>query len=119
MKSRWVQRPKSAACPVALSLFSAILFLLFLILGFPVAAQATPGQLDPSFGSGGIVATAIGTVDDDVYAVVIQPDGKLVAAGLSFNGTIDVFALTRYNTDGSLDSSFGTGGKVTTAIGSI
>src|SRR6267142_2270139 len=114
MKSKRIQRPKSAGCLVALSLFSAILFL---ILGVPLPTQASPGDLDPSFGSGGIVTTAIGNIDDEVFALAIQPDGKLVTAGYSDNGTQNVFALARYNTDGTLDSTFGTGGIVTTAIG--
>ncbi len=81
------------------------------------SAQATPGALDTSFGTGGKVTTAIGSSDDDANGVVLQPDGKIVAAGSSY-GTNDDFALARYNADGSLDAGFGTGGKVTTAIGS-
>jgi uncharacterized delta-60 repeat protein len=49
-------------------------------------------------------------------ALALQPDGKLVAAGLSDNAEDSGFALARYNSDGSLDSNFGTGGKVTTAF---
>ena len=82
------------------------------------AAQATTGELDPSFGTGGKVTTAIGPVESEAYALVRQPDGKLVAAGYARSGTSDDFALARYNADGSLDTSFGTGGKVLTAIGS-
>ena len=52
------------------------------------------------------------------YSVAIQSDGKIVAAGHSDNGSNDDFALVRYNTDGSLDTSFDSDGKVTTAIGS-
>ena len=48
----------------------------------------------------------------------MQPDGKIVVAGSSFNGSNDDFALVRYNADGSLDTSFGGGdGIVTTPIG--
>src|SRR5262249_39342939 len=46
------------------------------------------------------------------YGVALQPDGKIVAAGVS----LDWFALARYNPNGSPDPSFGTGGKVTTAL---
>src|SRR5439155_622700 len=77
------------------------------------------GSLDTSFGTGGKVTTAIGSVDDEVFALVRQPDGKLVAAGYTSGTNSTAFALVRYNADGSLDTSFGTGGKVTTAIGSI
>jgi uncharacterized delta-60 repeat protein len=82
------------------------------------AAQATPGVLDPSFGTGGKVTTAIGPADSEALALARQPDGKLVAAGFGWNGSNDDFALARYNADGSLDTSFGSGGKVLTAIGS-
>ena len=84
----------------------------------PAVAQATPGALDPSFGTGGKVTTAIGGEDNYVYALVRQPDGKLVVAGSSYPGPDGDFALARYNPDGSLDPGFGAGGKVTTAIGS-
>jgi uncharacterized delta-60 repeat protein len=89
---------------------------------FALTRYNTDGSLDAAgFGTGGIVTTAIGTVDDQAQALVIQPsDGKLVVAGFSYDGAQNVFALARYNTDGSLDAGgFGTGGIVTTAIGSV
>ena len=46
----------------------------------PVGAGATPGALDPGFGQGGIVTTAIGSGHEGAYAVALQADGKLVAA---------------------------------------
>jgi len=73
--------------------------------------------LDPTFGHGGKVTTAIGTFDDKVFALAIQKDGKVIAGGHSHKGGQYEFALVRYNKDGSLDSSFGTGGIVTTTIG--
>jgi uncharacterized delta-60 repeat protein len=82
------------------------------------AAQAAPGALDASFGTGGKVTTAIGGEDDYAYATARQADGKLVAAGSSYTGPDGDFALVRYNPDGSLDTSFNGTGKVTTAIGS-
>src|SRR5439155_1236261 len=70
------------------------------------------------FGSGGKVTTDIGGYDE-ANALVAQADGKLVAAGYSWDyGSRVLVALVRYNSDGSLDTSFGSGGKVTTAIGS-
>ena len=91
-------------------------FLVGLLL-IPAAAAATPGDLDPGFGQGGKVVTAIGTGDDSAYAIALRPDGKLVAAGTAWNGSNYDFALARYNPNGTLDASFGSGGKVTTAIG--
>jgi len=73
------------------------------------------GSLDTTFGTGGIVTTDIGNVDNASFALAIQPaDGKLIAAGSSINGTNDDFAVVRYNTNGTLDNTFGTGGIVTT-----
>jgi uncharacterized delta-60 repeat protein len=82
------------------------------------SAQATPGALDASFGTAGKVTTAISSSDDQAYALALQPDGKLVAAGYSDNGSTYAIELARYNRNGSLDTSFNGTGKVTTAIGS-
>ena len=86
--------------------------------GFALVRYGTDGTLDASFGSGGIVTTAIGSGSDRGYDVAIQSDGKIVVAGYSESGSNSDFALVRYGTDGTLDASFGTGGIVTTAIGS-
>src|SRR6266540_3496 len=93
-------------------------FLLALLVVFAVAsAQAAPGDLDTSFGTGGKVVTDFGAGNDYAAAVAIQPNGKIVAGGDAQIGTTLGFALARYNANGSLDSSFGTGGKVTTGFG--
>jgi len=84
---------------------------------FALVRYNTDGSLDTSFGTGGIVTTDIGTDSDVARSIVLQSDGKIVAAGYSFNGSNDDFALVRYNTDGSLDTAFGTGGIVTTDVG--
>lgn len=86
-------------------------------LEFTLIRYNTNGTLDNSFGTGGIVITDIGVGDDYINKVVIQNDGKIVAAGIIGPGSSADFALARYNTDGTLDNSFGTGGKVTTNIG--
>src|SRR3989442_4775701 len=88
------------------------------VLALPLAARANPGDLDPSFGTGGQVITPILSSYDGASALVLQPDGKLVAAGHAYNASnATTFALVRYNADGSLDGTFGTGGKNTPAIG--
>jgi uncharacterized delta-60 repeat protein len=69
-------------------------------------ARAAPGDLDPSFSGNGKV-----TLQQGVQAVAIQADGKIVAAG----GYRD-FSLTRFNTDGTLDGSFGDHGVVQTPL---
>jgi len=77
-----------------------------------------PGSLDSTFGTGGIVTTPIGSNDAYAYALVIQSDGRILAAGYYADGSYYDFALVRYNTNGSLDTTFGTGGIVTTSVGS-
>ena len=76
---------------------------------FAVARYNPDGSLDGTFGTGGKVFTPIGSGNDDGSRVTLQPDGKIVLAGWYVNGTDDDFAIVRYNTDGSLDSSFGSG----------
>ena len=87
--------------------------------GFTLARYNANGTLDTSFGRGGIVRTTIGSGGSEAFALVIQRDGKLVAAGSRNNndGTNGVFVLVRYNANGTLDRSFGRGGKVTTPTG--
>lgn len=102
-----------------------------LVAGFGVTATATgtdfllvrhlrDGGLDPSFGNGGKVATAFNNAgrSDEALAVAVQPDGKILVAGTSDQGATGYdFALARYNADGTLDTTFGTGGRVTTSFG--
>jgi uncharacterized delta-60 repeat protein len=84
---------------------------------FAVNRYNPDGSLDTTWGGSGEVTTAISANNDQAGGVAIQSDGKVVAAGRSaYNGNFR-FALTRYNTEGSLDSTFGAGGIVITAIG--
>jgi len=71
------------------------------------------GDLDPSFGDGGKVITAFGA-SAVAHCSAIQSDGKIVVVGDTDN---HVFALARYNSDGSLDTTFNSSGKVATDIG--
>jgi len=84
---------------------------------FALVRYNQDGSVDSTFGSGGKVITDFFGNRDVIYSVALQPDGKIVVGGLT---TIDTYfiivALARYNADGSLDISFGTGGKVTTGI---
>ena len=91
--------------------------LLIVCFSIPAVTYAQDGLLDLSFDTDGIVTTAIGTSDDFGRAVAVQEDGKIIVAGYSFNGSQDVFAMVRYNTDGSLDNSFDSDGIVTSEIG--
>ena len=84
---------------------------------FAVVRYNTDGSLDSTFGTSGKVTTPFGTRDDEAYAITIQTDGKIVAAGRSSMGAGNFdFALARYNANGTLDTSFDLDGKVTTAI---
>ena len=84
---------------------------------FAVVRYNSNGSLDTTFDTDGKVTTPIGSRNDDVYAMVIQPDGKIVVAGRSRNSSNYDFALARYNANGSLDTSFDTDGKLVTTIG--
>jgi uncharacterized delta-60 repeat protein len=79
------------------------------------------GELDDSFGAGGTVTTSMsstGGFDEHIWNLARDADGKVVAAGdaVTATGGFDV-ALARFNSDGTLDRSFGTAGRVTTAVG--
>jgi uncharacterized delta-60 repeat protein len=62
------------------------------------------------------VTTPLGAGDDEAFALALQADGKIVAAGSTANGTDNDFALARYETDGTQDTTFGGDGEVTTDI---
>ena len=77
-------------------------------------ARLTPsGYLDPSFGSGGWVITDFSIDTDQAYAIAIQSDGKIIAAGRSLVGSDYDFSAARYNSNGSLDASFNGDGRIT------
>ena len=82
---------------------------------FSYAAQ---GDLDTSFGTGGVASTIFGT-EHRANAVAIQPDGKVVAAGYTFDGTSFDFMVVRYLANGAPDLNFGSNGIVTTHIGLV
>jgi len=86
---------------------------------FALVRYNADGSLDTSFDTDGKVITAIGSDFDQGFSVAIQSDGKIVAAGYTYNDPVFEFALIRYNADGSLDNTFDTDGKVTTPIGSV
>ncbi len=84
---------------------------------FGLARYNNDGSLDLTFGSGGRVTTSFS--DPSVaISIALQSDGKIVAAGTlnSFQGSTENFALARYNSDGSLDATFGSGGKIITDL---
>jgi uncharacterized delta-60 repeat protein len=83
---------------------------------FALARYDPNGQLDPTFGAAGLVSHTVNPIGSSLNAMAIQADGKIVVAGtttelVSFRNQ---FLVIRYNTNGSLDSTFGSGGIVTT-----
>jgi uncharacterized delta-60 repeat protein len=80
---------------------------------FALARYNVDGTLDPRFGAGGRVTLDFGSQGDRVSALVVQTDGKVVAAGVA--GGVD-FALARFEANGSPDATFGSDGRVFTDV---
>jgi uncharacterized delta-60 repeat protein len=83
---------------------------------FALARYDANGQLDQAFGGGKVVTDFFG-VSSSAGAAALQSDGKIIVAGgarrIDQNPTTDDFAVARYRADGTLDSTFGQGGKMT------
>lgn len=96
---------------------------LLLIAG---AAYAQPGSFDLNFnGNGKVLASffydfgsgpEIGGQDYGAE-LAVQPDGKIIVAGRTYNGSNEDLGLMRFNTNGSLDNSFGFGGRISYNLG--
>jgi uncharacterized delta-60 repeat protein len=85
--------------------------------GITVVRYDPDGGLDSSFGGTGKVATPVLPGGSVAHSVALQADGRIVVAGYSNNGNNNDFALVRYHSNGSLDTSFNGTGKVTTVFG--
>lgn len=85
---------------------------------FALARYNTDGSVDGTFGSAGRVTSDFAGSGDYANGVAIQADGKIVAAGIAFVATQD-FGIARYNTNGALDTTFSSDGKVTTEFGQL
>lgn len=79
---------------------------------FVLARFHADGTPDTTFGSGGVVATS-GEGERNVSDLVILPDERIIAVGYAQDGFEFMMRLIRYHPDGSLDTTYGTGGKVT------
>src|SRR5437762_4886436 len=93
---------------------TAIIITLFVSMQM---TQAADGDLDPTFGTGGMVTTDIDHSTDIANAVAVQADGKLVVVGQTYKNndySDEDFVVARYNTDGTLDTTFGRSGRVRT-----
>jgi len=86
---------------------------------FALARYTPAHELDPTFGQRGFVLTDFGHSYDWAYALALQPDGKILVAGVSDASGSKDFALARYNPNGALDGGFGQGGLVTEYMRSL
>ena len=86
-------------------------------IDFAVVRLKANGTADNSFSGDGLQSTSFGSGTDIARCMAIQANGKIVVAG-STNQSItgDDFAIARYNANGDLDNTFGTGGKITKDI---
>jgi uncharacterized delta-60 repeat protein len=99
------------------TLLGAALLALTMILGSGGKSQAAPGQLDVAFGVGGQRTMDLGGTYDWGYATALQPDGRILAAGVTnARGTYD-FVVCRYLPSGDLDPTFGDKGVTITDFG--
>lgn len=85
---------------------------------FALARYNGDGSLDTTFGIGGKTTTDFSSGYDYGRTVAIQSDGKIIVGGSHSSATNSDFALVRYNSDGSLDTTFDTDGKVITDLSS-
>jgi uncharacterized delta-60 repeat protein len=85
---------------------------------FCIARFNSDGSLDTSFGSSGKVIRPIGSFDDYGYSLAIQSDGKILLGGSCRGVSNYDFCIARFNSNGTLDITFGSGGKVRQPIGS-
>lgn len=85
---------------------------------FLVVRMNADGTLDNNFSADGIQTMQFGPMVEIAEAVALSADGKIVVAGTAYEQTGGDFALARFNTNGTPDSSFGSHGKVTVAVSS-
>jgi uncharacterized delta-60 repeat protein len=93
--------------------------------GFGIMRFHSDGSLDATFGSHGGVRTGFANMNmGGIAAIALQTNGEIVAAGQAGSAAVNQaqvtssFALARYLSSGRLDSTFGTGGRVTHSFGS-
>ncbi len=89
-----------------------------LIVGSYCSLWAALGDLDTSFNGVGYVTTTFDAGIEFGHALVEQGDGKLIAVGEARVGGVPHIGIVRYNTNGTIDTSYGTLGKTTTLVGS-
>jgi uncharacterized delta-60 repeat protein len=84
---------------------------------FSIVRLNSNGSLDTSFGENGKLLIPVGINNESIFSTFLQPDGRIVLAGSSFNGPDSLFSVIRINSNGSLDTGFGEGGKLLLRVG--
>jgi uncharacterized delta-60 repeat protein len=90
------------------------------VVAFVTARFNPDGSLDQTFGTNGSVQTTFGDSAAEGNDLVLQTDGKIIVVGFTGAGSyssLNNYALVRFNPDGSLDQTFGNGGKIKSASG--
>src|SRR5687767_2252652 len=87
----------------------SVILALSVFFALTTSLSAAPGDLDPTFGNGGIVIGGVPYTLANAEGMALQADGKIVVVGDDYD-----FRVARYNPNGSLDTSFGGGGVVVT-----
>ena len=93
-----------------MNIFSKAAVLAAVIISFcACTASAAPGDRDSAFGTAGVVETQVMGFNGEAHAIAHDSAGRLVVAGYSYNEDLDtsVIVVARFNSDGSLDTSFG------------
>jgi uncharacterized delta-60 repeat protein len=114
-RGRRITRTRGLAAPGRRGWGLGLVAAWLLWLSWAGLGHGAPGDLDPTFGTGGIAITF--GPRDVAQALVVQPDGKLVVAGTSSGDGVNHVLLVRYLPNGRGDGSFGPGGKLTTTVG--
>jgi len=97
-----------------------ILLFTFLLINTFLFAQNKDGSLDSTFGTNGIVISDFSNFHQEANDGAIQKDGKIVVGGdIRYSGSSEDFLIVRYNSDGTLDNTFGNNGLVLTKIAEI
>jgi uncharacterized delta-60 repeat protein len=81
---------------------------------FAVIRFNANGTVDQTFGTGGVATATFGNAVQSAQAVLVQPDGKILVGGqVLFGGRPprDIGGLARFNSNGSIDTTFGSGGQ--------
>lgn len=112
--SRSVGAGRGASARVLRSVTTVVLAVGLVAGSSPLTTRAAQGDLDVSFGTGGVVETSAGNGRSAAHSIAVQNDGKIVAVGAASSGG---FLIVRLNPDGTPDASFGTAGKVTSDVG--